>query len=267
MSARPIGDAEFQGYVDDRLSPEARAQVEAWLAGRPEEAGRLADYRAQKQALCDLYGPVLDEPLPPRLLAAAAGSGASGGAAATRPGPWSLLRIAAGLAVVSVGVLAGWIARGEFGQEARLVAAPAPGLARQAAVAHAVYSPDVRRPVEIGADQEAQLVTWLSKRLGAAVKAPKLGSHGYELIGGRLLPGGSGPVAQFMYQDATGQRLTLYVSTENATNRDTAFRFAQEGPVSVFYWIDGRFGYALSASIGKAELGRIAGTVYEQIEN
>jgi anti-sigma factor RsiW len=120
--------------------------------------------------------------------------------------------------------------------------------------------------VEIGAEQEDQLVAWLSKRIGSPIRPPKLGALGFELIGGRLLPGTSGPVAQFMYHDASGQRLTLYVSTENAANRDTAFRFAQEGPVSVFYWIDGKFGYALSAGIGKGELARVASAVYEQLE-
>ena len=133
-------------------------------------------------------------------------------------------------------------------------------------MAHAVFSPDVRRPVEIRAEQEDQLVTWLSKRLGTPVRPPKLGALGYELIGGRLLPGGSGPVAQFMYHDVAGQRLTLYVSTENTRNRDTAFRFAQEGPINVFYWVNGQFGYALSAGIAKDDLARVATAVYEQLE-
>jgi anti-sigma factor RsiW len=69
-----------------------------------------------------------------------------------------------------------------------------------------------------------------------------------------------------MYQDASGQRLTLYVSTENTSNRDTAFRFAQEGTVNVFYWIDGKFGYALSAGLDKGRLALIATAVYDQIE-
>ena len=68
------------------------------------------------------------------------------------------------------------------------------------------------------ADQEAHLVAWLSKRLGTQLKIPQLSGLGFNLVGGRLLPGDQGPVAQFMYQDAQGQRLTLYVRT----NRDTS---------------------------------------------
>ena len=123
----------------------------------------------------------------------------------------------------------------DAGEAVRLArAAPAgepSGFARRAAVAHAVYSTDQRRPVEVAADHEEQLVTWLSKRIGTQVNAPRLQSVGYALEGGRLLPGDSGPVAQFMYQDSAGQRLTLYVTHEapQPTGRDTAFRFGKAG--------------------------------------
>ncbi len=80
------------------------------------------------------------------------------------------------------------------------------------------------------------------------------------------MPGESGPVAQFMYHDGTGRRLTLYVSTEQTHNKDTGFRFTQEGPINVFYWIDGKFGYALSAGMDKGELARVANAVYEQLD-
>ena len=69
-----------------------------------------------------------------------------------------------------------------------------------------------------------------------------------------------------MYHDGSAQRLTLYVTTEDASNRDTGFRFAKEGPVNVFCWIDGKFGYALSAGIAKSELARVASAVYDQLE-
>ena len=59
-------------------------------------------------------------------------------------------------------------------------------------------------------------------------------------VGGRLLSGNSGQVPQFMYHDATGQRMTLYVTTEGIEKRDTGFRFAREGPLNVFYWVDGQ---------------------------
>ena len=133
----------------------------------------------------------------------------------------------------------------------------------------------MRRAVEVGADHEDQLVAWLSKRVGATMKPPHLQTLGYALDGGRLLPGDKGPVAQFMYHDNAGVKLTLYVSKEingvgaaapGQKNQETAFRFAQEGSVNVFYWVNGPFGYAISAESDKAELARVSGEVYRQLD-
>lgn len=260
MNHRTVTEADLHAYVDGLLPSARRAEIDDYLASRPEEAERLQAYRQQKDELRALFNPVMDEPIPPAL--------------SSRPTQWSqrLQRFAAAVVIALAGGGAGWMLRGaaesdllagtQFPRKEAAVAT----LAREAAIAHAVYSPEVRHPVEVGADQEEHLVAWLSKRLGTPIRAPKLGKLGYELIGGRLLPGQSGPVAQFMYHDATGQRLTLYVSTEHSQNKDTGFRFAREGPVNVFYWIDGKCGYALSAGTSKAELARIADAVYEQLE-
>ncbi len=265
MTSHPMTEDELQAYVDDVLLPERRAAVEAHLARHPADAERVAAYRAQKQALKALFQPVLDEPLPERLQALSVqplrtpgGGGWTGGGLGA---PWQ--RLVAGLLVAALGGVGGWLAHGQYGQDRMVRMVP---LSHQAAVAHVVYSPDVRRPVEIAADQEEALVKWLSKRLGTPVRPPKLGGLGYELVGGRLLPGNSGPVAQFMYHDASGQRMTLYVTTESIEKRDTGFRFAREGPVNVFYWVDGKFGYALSAGIDKGELAKVATAVYDQLD-
>ena len=139
-------------------------------------------------------------------------------------------------------------------------------MARRAAVAHATYSPEVRHPVEVGADQEAHLVAWLSKRLGTQLRAPKLEGVGYSLVGGRLLPGEQGPVAHFMYQCNRGTRVTLYVRSDMTSNRSTAFRYSREGTVGVFYWVDGRSGYALSSGdISKEDLLNVANAAYQQL--
>jgi anti-sigma factor RsiW len=68
-----------------------------------------------------------------------------------------------------------------------------------------------------------------------------------------------------MFQDGNGQRLTLYVRSGAGENKETAFRYMQERGVSVFYWLDGKFGYALSGEIDKAELLRVAKSVYQQL--
>ena len=275
MSKLPITEADLHAYVDAELPDDRRAEVEDFLAAQPEEASRVFAYQAQKDALRQLFNPVLDESLPAELLELAEKPIVPAMEAMATPAVdmkkrtflsrWSMQRIAASFAIALLSGLAGWLGHGQYQATERM--AQITPLARQAAVAHVVYSPDIKRPVEVTADQEDQLVKWLTKRLGTPVSPPKLGTLGYELIGGRLLPGNAGPVAQFMYHDSSGQRLTLYVSTEQTVSRDTGFRFAREGAVNVFYWVDGKFGYALSAGIDKGELARVATAVYDQLEN
>lgn len=280
MTIPAISENDLHAYADGQL-PAARAQeVALWLEqGNADALERVRAWREQNEALRGLFDDVLDEPAPQRLTDFARASGRrrrddhEGRMDAANDRAW--LRHAAMLLIALAGGVGGWLlhdAAGEGamqwmpGARSQMVAVAPVTLARQAAVAHNVYSPDLRRPVEVGADQEQALVTWLSRRIGANVRAPKLAPLGYDLIGGRLLPGQSGPVAQFMYQDAGGQRLTLYVSRDQVQSQGTGFRFAQEEKLNVFYWIDGQFGYALSGGIPKNELSRIASSVYEQLE-
>ena len=246
-----VNEDELQAYADDRLDERRRAEVAAWLDSHPAEAGRVEDYRRQNEALHALFDPVLDEPVPQCLQN-------------PQTEPWRgmpLLRHAAVVAWLAIGGTLGWFLHGA--QDAR--SGPTMALARQAAVAHVVYTPEVRHPVEVGAEQEAHLAAWLSKRLGASIRVPHLSEAGYELVGGRLLPGASGPAAQFMYQDGRGQRLTLYVRTDGGSSRETAFRYARENNIGVFYWIDGQLGYALSGDLEKPELLKVAQAVYRQL--
>ena len=108
---------------------------------------------------------------------------------------------------------------------------------------------------------------WLSKRLGAELKAPVLQSAGYELVGGRLLPGDDGARAQFMYQNPAGNRITLYVTVlaRGTPPAPTAFQFDEGNPVSAFSWIDGRFGYALAGNLPRMELLDLSKLVYSQL--
>jgi anti-sigma factor RsiW len=256
--ARQPSESELHSYADGRVDPEQKVAIERWLAEHPDDAERVDAYRRLGESLRALYDPVLEENVPGRLMRSAG---------ARRP--WvGFARAAAWLAIgLGVGALAGWQLH-EWRTPLPMATDSAAVMARRAALAHATYSPEVRHPVEVGADQEQHLVTWLSKRLGTKVRAPRLDEVGMTLVGGRLLPGESGPVAQFMYQTPAGRRITLYVRAEARGHRETAFRYARENNVSVFYWIDGDCGYALaSADLTKDELLRIATLVYKQFES
>lgn len=253
MSETTFTEAELHAYVDGRLPERRRAELEAYLASHPEEAARLEAYRAQAARLREVFAPVLDEPVPERL------------ALASGPRRSRLVSVAAAFAWIGIGVIAGWQLHTSFAGRATIPTVETT-MPHRAAIAHATYSPEVRHPVEVGADQESHLVAWLSKRLGAKVRAPNLESAGYSLVGGRLLPGENGPVAQFMYQCKQGTRVTLYVRTGVRDEKETAFRYSDEGNVRVFYWIDRTYGYAVSSGdVSKDVLYKVANTAYAQL--
>ena len=91
---------------------------------------------------------------------------------------WSALAL--GVACMTIGAAAGW-----FGRGVAEVTVPMQRFANDALVSHVVFSPESKHVVEVPADEEAHLVTWLSRRLDAQLHIPDLTSLGYRLIGGR----------------------------------------------------------------------------------
>jgi len=256
MNPLPITDADVNAYVDGQLAPSRTPAIEAALARDPALATRVADLRRQNAGLHDAFDPWLAEPLPDRLIVAASGPAA----AARRPVPKWLGVTTAAAASLIVGIGLGW-----FGREFNLQRDGTPTtFARQVALTHVLYASDANRPVEIWAAEEKRLVNWLSKRLGFAVRAPDLNSLGFALVGGRLVAGNEMPTAMFVYENADKQRMTLQVR-KNAHATETAFRYAVEDGVGVYYWIEDNCGYALSGNLDRTQLLAIGRVVYGQL--
>ncbi|SPU50082.1 transmembrane regulator [Bordetella trematum] len=164
----PITEDDLHAWVDGQLDPARTDALRAYLADHPEQARRVQAWQAQRLALRARFAGVLDEPIPDRLRQAASPP-------RTVRASQGLWRLAASLLIALAGGVLGWGLRAQWPQPPLLAnAAPntAGAFALRAAVAHTVFVPDLRRPVEISADHEDQLVTWLSKRMGARLTPP-----------------------------------------------------------------------------------------------
>ncbi len=249
-----IGEDELQAFIDDRLDDERRAAVEAHLAANPALAQRIAAERRQRDELRAALQAKFDEPVPARLRIA----NLTAAQRAPRARLWT--NVAAAVAIFAVGATAGWFANGIAPAPVAVASPATAGVAQGATAAYRTFVVEVAHPVEVGVQQEQHLLQWLSKRLGRKLVAPDLSGFGYKLMGGRLLPGGSGAAAQLMYDDASGRRLTIYVRAADGT--ETAFRFQKEGDAATFAWIDQGFGFAVTAMASREELLPIAEAVY-----
>lgn len=252
-----IDDSELHAYVDGVLPNDRREAVEAAIAAEATLAEKVAHYAAQNEQIRDLFGQVAAEPVPERLKPRRI--------ARRRQRRRWLVPAAASVAWLAVGLAGGWLAHGRL--EAPGTVDPTRQVAEQAVSAYRVYKVEVLHPVEVFAEQEQHLVTWLSKRLGYQIRMPDFTPAGFRLVGGRLLPAAAGtPAAQFMFEDRSGRRLTLYVAPNN-TDEETAFRFAEVHGVSAFVWLDGRMGFAMTGEMPRDQLLTLSKVVYSTFES
>ena len=275
-------EASLSAWLDGELDGTRRAALDAWLRAHPEDAAQARLWAADRDALRARFDPLLDEPIPAALQATVL---QADHAAVAPRAPWRRVAVVAGL------LLAGGVAGGLVG--AQLAGADVLQLASQhlpwadaerlrpggwthrAAVAHAVYAPEVRHPVEVNVAQgsaseqlaqEEHLARWLGKRLDMPVRLFDLRPQGFELVGGRLLPDANGPSAQLMYQNSGGQRITVYLRKPEA-GAASAFRFQRDGELGLFYWVEDGFGCALVGKLPRAQLLALAEAVYKQAED
>jgi anti-sigma factor RsiW len=248
----PVMEAELHAFVDGELSADRRGAVEAWLAAHPDDAARVAAWRAQADLIRARYAGLALEPIPPRF---------DLNRLSRIERRWSRLAIAAVIAAFVIGGLTGW-----FGRETWADGIVSTKLFTADAIdAYKLYVVEVRHPVEVPGVEESHLVQWLSKRLGYDLRAPDLQAMGLKLVGGRLLPGSTGGGAGFlMYEGPSGERFTFYCARSQAP--ETALRYEVAGSVAAFYWIDGNKGFAVSGPADRDRLLKVAQTIYAQLE-
>jgi anti-sigma factor RsiW len=260
-----FSDTDLSAWLDGELDAARRARIETWLHTQPEAAARVRLWAADRDALRARLDPVLGEPLPAAL--------------AHRvwqhtPPRWAQAAVAAGLLVAGALLGAGGMWQWQGQRDAAVLAAalsataagtPA-GWVQRAALAHSVYVPEPRHPIEVKA-QEEHLARWLTRRIDVPVKLFDLRSEGFELMGGRLLPDAGGKSAQLMYEsldpDAPKQRVTVYLRKPDA-DAPTAFSYRQQGDLGQFYWVEAGAGYALVGALPKERLLALAQAIYKQ---
>ncbi|WP_374572048.1 anti-sigma factor [Phenylobacterium sp.] len=248
MSAHPITEDDLHALVDGQLAAARQAEVEAWLAGHPDAAARVAAYRAQRQAIRSAFADVAEEATPARLnVRTLAARDAAG---------WGGLQwraVAAACALLLVGGTAGWGLRGFSQPPGRGIDA----LAQEAAVSYAVYAPDAMRPIEIPASDRGLLDRWVSQRIGRKVQAPDLGRSGFRLLGGRLVATPHGPAGMFLYENRAGARVALLVRPMEVDKTAAMRRRSAEGTES-YAWADDGVGFSVVGEAGRNDLDPLA---------
>jgi anti-sigma factor RsiW len=250
----PVDEDDLHAYLDGQLPAERRLDVERHLAKNPDAARKIADYRAQREAIRAAFTARPTEPLPPELSLARI-------IAQRGRRPWRSWRIAASVVVaLGLGLAGGWFLHRvpppgvpERGAAQRAMAL----LGQEALASHAVYAVDVRHPVEVSGSEAPHLQQWLSNRLDRTVVVPDLSVLGYRLIGGRLLATErGGAAALLMYDDARHQRISLLLRPMTRSLKAPKDMLRQDG-VNGCAWIADGLGVAVVAAIPESDIERI----------
>jgi anti-sigma factor RsiW len=257
MAEANISEDELHAYADGFLPADRIAAIESYLATNPAQAAYVAEWRAQASAIRERFGRAAEEPIPERLQIENIALRASG----------LRRKIAAAAAVaLIVGAAAGWFANDYWNASPQPSAQNlmARALAEAAIEAHRLYINEVRHPIEVRAE-EAHLLPWLSRRVGSPVRAPDLGTEGYKLLGGRLLPGSRGPAALIMYEGTGGERITV-TSVRAGSSERSNFKWRQTGEFGALAWLESGLGFVVAGPADRDKLDRIARQVYAAYE-
>ena len=229
-----VDETDLHALVDGELDPDHRRRVEDHLLLHPGDAALVEDWRRQNAALRAAFEPIALEtpPLSLRTAATRAAAQSQGpietgathwGRPSGTPRPRRIedLRVRqrrqaaliSALLLVSGLALAGLAAFVFAGGRSEAPRAPAPtafsqGYVSRAGLTYATYTVDAH-PVEFDATRRDELADRLKTRVGFS-RIPDLSAQDLRLLGGRIVPGVSGPAGFLIYERADGGRVGLY---------------------------------------------------------
>jgi anti-sigma factor RsiW len=253
-----VSREQMMAYADGQLAGGEQAEVEAWLAANPEAAAEVALIGRQNDAIRTLFGPAGAEPLPETLQPATVAR------LVARRRSRTMRQAVAAVVLVGLGAGIGWFGRPLVERE------PAyEQLVADAVRAHSVFVAENRHAVEVPGKDGEHLSSWLSNRLDTPLGMPDLTAEGLTLVGGRLLPGEpdlGGSAAQLMYEDAAGDRVTLYVTAALPDGRE-AYERVDTGAAAAIYWADGRITCTVVGSLPPERMQGVARAVFAQMKD
>jgi anti-sigma factor RsiW len=257
MTRREFTERDIHMALDGELPEDERVDFRAWLEAIPEMKARHLRFEADRASMRDSLSDVLDEPVPDRLTSRVTGDIANSAV----PGPrWRMA--AAAVLLLAFGAGGGYFAglsgigSGAHSEEDQL--------AEQAIAAHTIYAAEQRHAVEVGAGEKVHLLGWLSNRVGVTLIAPDLAADGFELVGGRLLPAGHKPAGQLLYEDAKGNRVSIYVTAEGEEKAKGIYRH-EAGEASAVYWLDKGWACAVVGTLPQDQLLDLGRKAYRQM--
>lgn len=252
-------DPDLHAYIDGQLDPDAAAEFDARLDADPELQRLVAAMTGDRDAIRMAAGRLDAGPV--NLRTAALERQLARGLSRRRwqaaiTGPVSR-QVAAGVVMFALG----W--------GAHMALAPTgtvyPSYVAEGLGAHTVFADDAVYPVEFTPEATAAALDWMSDKLKRKIASPALDALGLELVGTRLSGTREGPLAQFIYEDQSGNRLSLVVMPHPEGAPEAGLRVAREASNSVGYWSNAALDFAVIADTTDLQIETVAAEVTRNV--
>lgn len=249
----PPSEHDLHAYVDGRLDPARRAEVEDWLARHPQSAAELRAWQRDAQqlraALAGAIGQAAPGLDPARLRAELR---------AARHRRYGLA--AAVLLSIGLGGLGGWQAREwsrpDAPQWARSSAPSTPPMA-DAIAAHRLFAArqDLRPDRTPGG---GDLQGWLDANFREPMRLPDLSAAGFHPSGARMLSTEQGAAALVIYTGPSASAISFYIRPPGPQRRLLPRGDRRDGDLLAQYWSRGDYNYAMVSRGDSANVVRRA---------
>jgi anti-sigma factor RsiW len=242
-------DSKLSAFVDGEIDPVEVSEIEALIARDPDAGARVREFREINALLRAACAENLYAGAPPPNAATAA---------RTKPkGRWLFASVALAASVV-IAVLAFETGR-HFGTH-ELTGRDE--FVKEVFEYHHVFARETDHLVEIPAGRSAELVAWLSDRIGRPLVVPDLSSRGYSFVGGRMLVINNQPVGQLLYM-RPGE-LALGVCMTPRQDDRQSWRHDRDGGLSLITWADEFLTWAVIGEVPESAARELAAEVARQ---
>ncbi len=266
-----VDAAMLAAYCDGQLGDREAARVEQALLERPELRRELTRLAAERRRLIDALCAGEAEEAPDPAISALADR-LDHRLRLQRARRVGLRAGGAVAALLAIGA-AGWVGHAQITGTPMFarpfvdpdeLTATVPGFVADAAGAHAIFADDAVHPVEFRAADEAVMQRWFETHLGGDAVIPALDGLGFDLVGGRLLADADGPMAQVLYENDTGDRVSLVFGRRDVPG-GTDLKLVHVGKSYASYWREGDFAWAVVEDSPGADVSAVATHVAELI--
>lgn len=251
METPILTDEDLHAFIDGELDDARATQIAAAIAGSPETCERVERFAADKDLIARVYGPLIDEPLPPALLKAVTAERLRLPARS----PMRFVPAAMALAAALVVAVIGYPVISSLGGDPLVVEAMA------------VRSGQVHADRQF-ADAEVATASirdhLVEAALSVPVKVPNLEKAGYVLTGITAYPDRGGHQAlQLSYRDRGGAVFTMYMRQTSGGDR---FELSQRKNMQVCVWQNDNLSVVMLGTMPAHEMLRVATATYADLD-